>query len=42
MGAGITIFFAAIAERNANRVTERLLLNAENTLQSGEKKHHNL
>jgi len=41
-GAKITIFFVAIAKKNANRVTELLLLNAENTLQSEEKKRHSL
>jgi hypothetical protein len=42
MGAEITIFCAVIAEKNASRVTELLLSNAENTLQSEEKKRHSL
>jgi hypothetical protein len=42
MGVKITMFFVAIAEKNANRVIELSLLNAENTLQSEEKNRHSL
>jgi len=42
MGAGITIFFVDIAEKNASRATELLLSNAENMIQSEEKKRHSL
>jgi len=41
-GAKISIFFVAIAKKNANRVTELSLLNAENTIQSEGKKRHSL